>query len=300
MLYAKCRGVNPKINIRRCKRLEYSGVISDAAIIGAWGWHMTRHIRIRLGLALMLCVLMHGPRAFAQLHPLFVDSPADSEAGADASDAPEIAPLESTVPEPEPVSKRLLGVIPNYRASETLDTYKPLTTAEKYHMAFQDSFDWPNFFLLAGYAAQAQVAAGGFRHNGGMAGFGEYYARGFSDQIIGSYVTDAIMPTLLHEDPRYFRLGTGSFWRRSYYATSRIFVTRLDNGKSRFNITEIAGNMGIIAVTTWYYPDSQSASKASVRFGMQLGNDAISNVLTEFWPDIKHRLRPLQHRVFPR
>ena len=181
-----------------------------------------------------------------------------------------------------------------------LETYKPLTTAEKYHMAFQDSFDWPNFFLLAGYAAQSQIATSGFHHNGGLPVFGEYYARGFSDQIIGSYVTDAIMPTLLHEDPRYFRLGTGTFWRRIYYASSRIFVTRLDNGKSRFNITEIAGNMGIDAITTFYYPDSQTAAKGAERFGMQLGNDAFSNILTEFWPDIKHRLRPIQHRLFPR
>ncbi len=201
--------------------------------------------------------------------------------------------MESALPEPEPVSTRLFGVIPNYRASDMLETYKPLTTAEKYHMAFQDSFDWPNFFLLAGYAAQSQVAAGGFHHNGGLPVFGEYYARGFSDQIIGSYVTDAIMPTLLHEDPRCFRMGTGSFGRRIYYAASRIFVTRLDNGKSRFNITEVAGNMGIDAITTWYYPESQTAAKGAERFGMQLGNDAISNILTEFWPDIKHRLRPL-------
>lgn len=241
-----------------------------------------------------------GPMVFAQVPPLFIDSPAGSEVGADGADAPEMAPLESTLPAPEPVSTRLFGVIPNYRASEMLETYKPLTTAEKYHMAFQDSFDWPNFFLLAGYAAQSQVAAGGFHHNGGLPVFGEYYARGFSDQIIGSYVTDAIMPSLLHEDPRYFRLGTGTFWRRTYYAASRIFVTRLDNGRSRFNITEIAGNIGVVAVTTWYYPDSQSPAKGAERFGMQIGNDAISNILTEFWPDIKHRLRPLQHRLFPR
>ena len=143
-------------------------------------------------------------------------------------------------------------------------------------------------------------AAGGFHHNGGLPGFGEYYARGFSDQIIGSYVTDAILPSLLHEDPRYFRLGTGTFWHRTYYAVSRIFVTRLDNGKSRFNITEIAGNIGVDAMTIWYYPDSQTAAKGAERFGMQLGNDTISNILTEFWPDIKHRLRPLQHRFFPR
>jgi hypothetical protein len=58
--------------------------------------------------------------------------------------------------------------------------------------------------------------------------------------------------------------------------------------------------MGIDAITTWYYPDSQSAAKGAERFGMQLGNDAISNILTEFWPDIKHRLRPLQHHFFAR
>jgi hypothetical protein len=261
---------------------------------------MTRHTKLLLGLMPMLASLVDGPPASAQVQRSFIDSSAAVEAGTDSADVAELAPLESALPEPEPVSTRLFGIIPNYRASETPETYKPLTTAEKYHMAFQDSFDWPNFFLLAGYAAQSQVAAGGFHRNGGMAGFGEYYARGFGDQVIGSYVTDAILPTLLHEDPRYFRLGAGTFWRRTYYAASRIFVTRRDNGKPGFNITEIAGNMGVAAISTWYYPDSQSASKASVRFGMQLGNDALSNVLTEFWPDIKHRLRPIQHRLFPR
>ena len=284
---------------------RFSGVISRRESIGdrqddAGPRHMTRHIKLSLGLVLTLGGLTMGPTVSAQVHPLFIDSPMVSETAADNSDAPEIVPLESALSDPEPVSTRLFGVIPNYRASETLETYKPLTTAEKYHIAFEDSFDWPNFFLLAGYAAQSQVAAGGFHHNGGLPGFGEYYARGFSDQIIGSYITDAIMPSLLHEDPRYFRLGTGSFWRRTYYAASRIFVTRLDNGKSRFNITEIAGNIGVDAITTWYYPDSQSASKGLERFGMQLGNDAISNILTEFWPDIKHRLRPIQHRLFAR
>jgi hypothetical protein len=256
---------------------------------------MTRHIKLLPGLVLTLGGLTMGPAVFAQVQPLFIDSPAASEARADGSDAPEIAPPENALPGPEPVSTRLFGVIPNYRASETLETYKPLTTAEKYHIAFEDSFDRPNFFLLAGYAAQSQVAARGFHHNGGMPEFAKFYARGFSDQIIGSYVTDAILPSLLHEDPRYFRLGTGTFWRRTYYAASRIFVIRRDNGRPGFNITEIAGNIGVDAMTTWYYPESQSAAEGMERFGMQLGNDAIANLLTEFWPDIKHRMRPVRH-----
>jgi len=262
--------------------------------------HITRHTKLLVGLVVTLRGLTTGPSLFAQAHPVFIDSPTASEAGVDGSDAPEIAPLEGTAPEPVGASTRLFGVIPNYRASENLETYKPLTTAEKYHIAFKNSFDWPNFFLLAGYAVESQVVSGGFSHNGGMPGFARFYARGFSDQIIGSYVTEAILPSLLHEDPRYFRLGSGSLWRRTYYATSRIFVTRMDNGKSRFNVAEVVGNIGVDAITSWYYPESQSPREGMERYGMQLGNDAISNLLTEFWPDMKHRLRPLQHRLFAR
>jgi len=177
----------------------------------------------------------------------------------------------------------LFGVIPNYRADTTQAVYKPISTAEKFLIARNDSFDWPNYFLLVGYALQSQIASGGFNHNGGIGSFGEFYARSVADQVIGSYITEAIMPSLLHEDPRY--------------ATSRIFVTRLDNGGARVTISELVGNMGVIAATTLYYPDSRSASEAAERYGMALGNDTISNLLTEFWPDIKPRLPFFHHRA---
>ena len=160
-----------------------------------------------------------------------------------------------------------------------------------------DSFDWPNFPLLAGYALESQVAAGGFSHNGGLTGFAEYYARGFSDQIIGSYVTEAILPSLLHEDPRYFRLGTGTFWHRTYYAATRIFVTRKDDGSTGLYYSELVGNIGVDAITTWYYPNSRSIPLNAERYALQLGNDAVSNILTEYWPDIKQRLQLLRHRL---
>jgi hypothetical protein len=201
------------------------------------------------------------------------------------------------LPQPEPVSKRLFGIIPNYRADQIQAVYQPITTREKYRIARSDSFDWPNYFLLAGYALQSQVASGGFSHNGGVAGFGEFYARSVGDQIIGSYVTEAILPSLLHEDPRYFRMGSGTFWHRVTYATSRILITRTDNGKPSFNISEVVGNAGVVALTTLYYPDSRSAEEAAERYGMALGNDAISNLLTEFWPDIKRHLHLRPHHT---
>lgn len=187
-------------------------------------------------------------------------------------------------------AKRLFGIIPNYRADQTQTTYKPLSAREKYEIARKDSFDWPNYFLLAGYAFQSQVASGGFSHNGGIKGFAGYYARAAGDQVIGAYLTEAIMPSLLHEDPRYLRLGTGSFWYRVYHATSWVVVNKGDNGRNRFFVSEIVGNAGVVAITTAYYPADRSASEAFERYSQQLGNDAVSNILTEFWPDIKRRL----------
>lgn len=218
-------------------------------------------------------------------------------ATASAQDAePSAAKIAS--PEMDPVSKRLFGVIPNHRADQATDTYQPLTLAEKYKIARDDSFDWPNFPLLAGYTLQAQVAAGGFHHNGGMQGFGEYYARGFADQVIGSYVTEAILPGLFHEDPRFFRIGTGSFVHRVAYAASRTFVTRGDNGKTRFFASEVIGNAGVAALGSLYYPNSGTLDEIGEHYALQLGNDAVSNILTEFWPDIRLRLRFVrQHLV---
>lgn len=213
-------------------------------------------------------------------------------------------PVELTVPLAEPqmdsVSKRLFGIIPDYQADQKTAVYKPLTTPEKYRIALDNSFDWPNFPLLVAYTLQGQIAADGFHQRAFMQEFGAYYARGFGDQVIGSYVTEAILPAAFHEDPRYFRIGTGSVLHRIGYAASRIFVTKGDNGKDRFYTSEIIGNIGVVAVTSLYYTQSQTANQGALRYGMQLGNDVLTNILTEFWPDIRHRLRFLQHYFPPR
>lgn len=196
----------------------------------------------------------------------------------------------------KPVSKRVFGVIPNYRADQMQAHYTPISTAGKFAIARSDSFDWPNYFLMAGYALQSQVAAGGFTHSGGLNGFGRFYSRSVADQVVGSYVTEAILPSLLHEDPRFFRLGTGPVMHRALNATTRVFVTKKDNGQTGVFFSEILGNMGVTAFGCIYYTESRTASESAERYGMALGNDVISNLLTEFWPDIRRRL-PFRHRV---
>lgn len=195
-----------------------------------------------------------------------------------------------------PAPKRLFGIIPNHRADQYQADYQPLNRSEKFEIARQDSFDWPNYFLLVGYAMQSEMASGNGSHTSKLAGFGQFYSRSVADQIIGSYVTEAILPSLFHEDPRYFRLGTGSLWFRAFHAASMILVARRDNGRKSFAFSETLGNAGVVAISSLYYTNDQSAKDAAQRFGMTLGNDVISNLLTEFWPDIKRRLPSLRRR----
>ena len=177
--------------------------------------------------ALLLCALALGTPAAAQEEPgspgspllrdqpIAADSGGSAETDADAVESAQPAVAEPLELPPEPVPKRLFGIIPNYRANVTLENYVPLTPSEKFRIARKDSFDWPNFFLLTGYAIQAQVAHGGFTHNGGMPVFGEFYARAFGDAVISSYVTEAICPRCCT------KTRGSSAWEKAPFGTAR-------------------------------------------------------------------------------
>jgi hypothetical protein len=109
-------------------------------------------------------------------------------------------------------------------------------------------------------------------------------------------MTEAIFPSLLREDPRYFRRGQGDKWSRMRYAATRIFITRTDAGRSRFNFSEVAGNATTVAISNAYYPDTRTVADNVQKLSIQLATDMFSNVLKEFWPDIKRKLVRKQHR----
>jgi hypothetical protein len=111
-------------------------------------------------------------------------------------------------------------------------------------------------------------------------------------------LTEGVFPSILHEDPRYFRQGRGGVWHRTGYALTRILVTRTDAGTNRFNFSEVLGNSLAVAVSNAYYAQDREALDNIQRLGLQLGTDAISNVLKEFWPDIKRRFSH-RHSVPP-
>jgi hypothetical protein len=123
----------------------------------------------------------------------------------------------------------------------------------------------------------------------GAAGYGKYFGTAYGDLAIGNYMTEAIYPSLLHQDPRYFRRGSGSGWSRFRYAVDRIIWTHRDTGDTQFNYSELIGNSTSVAITTAYYSDNRTASDAVSKLGIQLGFDAAANVLKEFWPDLDRK-----------
>lgn len=183
---------------------------------------------------------------------------------------------------------RIMGILPNFTAVDS-NTYLPrLLTGEKFNIAAHDSVDYSSFLLVAVLAGKGLYSNTVPAFGTGPAGFRRYYWREFTDQVSGTFFTEAILPTLTHEDPRYYTLGKNGFFKRVSYAVSRSFITRNDRGTNEFNISEIGGNASEAALSNLYYPASERGfGKTTKNFATQMIITAGANVLKEFWPDIR-------------
>jgi hypothetical protein len=193
--------------------------------------------------------------------------------------------------DPPRESKRIFGIVPNYRTSPSLQSYEPLTPGEKFKIATEDSFDRGTVALAALFGGQGQLTNSNRSFGQGAAGFGRYFGASYGDFVIGDYMTEAVFPTLLHQDPRYFRRGTGSGWSRLGYAMGQIFWTHRDSGGMQFNYSELIGNSTAVAISSAYYVNNRTASDATSKLGTQLGVDMAANILKEFWPDLERKFR---------
>ncbi len=194
-----------------------------------------------------------------------------------------------------PETKRLFGIIPNFRTSPSLQNYEPLTAKQKFTIASQDALDRGTVVLAAAFAGESQLTKAEPSFGQGVAGYARYFGTSYAGFFIGDYMTEGVFPTLLHQDPRYFRKGTGSSLSRLGYACGQIFWTHQDSGGSTFNYSEVVGNSTAVAISTAYYPDQRDARDAVSNLGQQLGVDMASNILKEFWPDIV-RAMPHKHK----
>ena len=124
----------------------------------------------------------------------------------------------------------------------------------------------------------------------GLKGYSHRLITNYGDQAMGNMFTEGVFPVLLHEDPRYFRRGTGTIVSRAGYALSRVLVTHKDSGGRHFNYSEWLGNASTVAISNTYYPDSRTATENANKLLTLVGTDAVSQVLKEFWPDIRRKL----------
>jgi len=190
-------------------------------------------------------------------------------------------------PTPPQEDKRIFVVIPNNRTAESSTPFASITPAQKMTIAFKDSFDWPLYLTAAGFAGLYQMENQNPSFGQGTAGYFKRFAAAYGDQMIGNMMTEGIMPTLLHDDPRYFRLGEGGKLHRALYALGAIIVDRRDSGRKEFNISEWSGNAIAVAISNAYYPATRDVSDNVQKLIVACATDAFSNVLKEFWPDVK-------------
>jgi hypothetical protein len=230
---------------------------------------------VRLG-TVLVCLLSLTPLAAQSSDP---QAPAP---------APAVLPAPGTTPPPE--DKRIYGVLPNNRMTENSYPFQKITAKEKISISIKDSIDIPVYPTAALFAALYQIENSNPSFGQGMAGYAKRFGTAYGDQVIGNVMTEGLFPAVFHEDPRYFRLGEGTKWHRALYAVSQIFVTKMDSGRKSFNLEEWGGNSTAVAISNLYYPDTRDAKDNAEKLMIQCATDAFSNVLKEFWPDVKRKL----------
>jgi len=268
--------------------------------------------------ALVLAIFLSYPAAAQQTPPPATPAPStapQSPSDKDKGDKDKAKDAQGSNGQEKPSgtsNDRLFYTLPNFLTLETTTKVPPLTTGQKFKVVARGSFDYiqvPWYGFLAGIS-QAQNSEPGYGQ--GAKGYGKRFGSAFADGTIENFITGAVLPSLLHQDPRFFQSGKGGFTHRTGYAVSRIFVTRTDSGGTQFNYSEVVGSAMSAAISTYsYHPrsfitkrfdpttgmpvsvfngsDRTLKNTASV-WGSQVGYDTITIVVKEFWPDIHRKL----------
>ena len=189
-------------------------------------------------------------------------------------------------------TKRMFGVIPNFAAVSANTRLPPMSTREKFVLAAHDSVLDYSSFTWAGIAAgQAMLLNSDPELGHGIAGYGRYYWRTFTDGVSGTFFTEAIVPSIAHEDPRYYTMEQGGFFRRTGYAISRAVLTKTDSGRTRFSFSEVVGNALEAGLSNAYYPPQERGlSQTATNWGAQMESAVLNHLFQEFWPDIRRKV----------
>ena len=181
------------------------------------------------------------------------------------------------------VQQRVFGVLPNFYSSYIWNA-APLKPRHKFELAFRSVTD-PAVFLVTGITAGIEQAEGTYNkgYGQGAAGYGQRYGAAYGNLVVGRVIGSALLPSLFHQDPRYFYLGTGSVKSRVWYAMSRAVITRQDNRRAQLNYSHLLGSMAAGAISKLYHPGGEDGL-ALVERNLLVGTaaQATVNLMREF------------------
>jgi hypothetical protein len=186
--------------------------------------------------------------------------------------------------------QRVMGIIPSFNTSYRSDAVS-LTAKQKVSLAFRSAVD-PYAFAIAFIVAGLGEAKGDSGFGWGPEGYFKRSGAAYLDAFDGTMIGNAFLPVILHQDPRYFRLGHGTFRHRLFYAVATSFVCKHDNtGKWEPNYSNVGGNMIAGAISNLYSPDSKSGAAQTIEAGMTVTLEGtFGGTLQEFWPDIARKV----------
>jgi hypothetical protein len=191
----------------------------------------------------------------------------------------------------EQEKQRIAGILPSFNVSYRSDAAS-MTARQKIGLAFRSSVDPYTFgiaFVVAGFS-EAQDNGTGF--GWGSEGYFKRSGAAYLDAFDGAMIGNGFLPALLHQDPRYFRLGHGTFRHRFFYAIATSYICKHDNtGKWEPNYSNVGGNIIAGAISNLYYPAQTAGLGQTIDNGLIVTSEGtFGGVLQEFWPDISRKL----------
>lgn len=246
-----------------------------------------------------------GAGATAQQNPPQQATPAPATQGTSSSSQPAAQETDSQKSQREKAEEqlkaqekqRVMGVMATFNTT-TDSNALPLSAGQKFRLFFKSSTDpWP--FLLAGVVAGIGQADDSYPEWGqGAQGYAKRFGAAYTDAFIGNFFGNAVLPSLLHEDPRYFQKGTGRPIVRFLWAASSTFWCKRDNGKWGPNYANVGGNLIGSAIARAYYPASERTVSDTITDGITVSVEGIVGAeVIEFWPDlVRHHKRKLAEK----
>ncbi len=185
--------------------------------------------------------------------------------------------------------QRMLGIVPLFNV--TSGNSAPLTPKQKFQLFFKSSTDWYVFGITAIDGGISMAGDEYPSYGQGVEGFAKYWGAAYADTFDGNFWGNAVLPSWWHEDPRYYRMGHGSFFKRAAYAAATTVWCKRDSGKWGPNYANVTGNFIGGAVSNLYYPADQRGVGLTLGRGASVTYEGIvGGEIAEFWPDIARHL----------